>query len=335
MQGFEQGLLSQRFFACDHGHQALVFSAVFALVFTVFVRHFARGFFAINGQPAGLGQHFAFGFKTVLARAAADSADARGDGVLRGRKKHRQKAARDQIVDFLFGFRQTAGRLVGGDDGKVVANFGIVKHAFAGADIALVQRRLRMRGNVAHRAVGQHLRGGFDGAQIVFGQVARIGTGVGQRLVALVQGLCQAERGFGAKAKFAIGLALQAGQVKQQGRCLGGGLGFFGHAGGLPAHGGGDGLGLCPIPQAVGFFVAVFGVFFPSRVKPFARIAARLGGKVGVDFKIVARNVFADLLLALDHHGQGGRLHAPDGGEEKAPIAAVKRRHGAGAIDAD
>ena len=48
------------------------------------------------------------------------------------------------------------------------------------------------------------------------------------------------------KAELAVGFALQAGQVKQQGRSLGGGLAFFADRGGLAAHGVGDRLWLRP-----------------------------------------------------------------------------------------
>ena len=88
-----------------------------------------------------------------------------------------------------------------------------------------------------HAGVSQHLKGLLDHWHVVLGQRARVGTGVGQRLVALVQALRNRQRGLGRVAKLAIGFALQAGQVKQR-RCgLGGRLAFFGDAGALAAHG--------------------------------------------------------------------------------------------------
>ena len=60
--------------------------------------------------------------------------------------------------------------------------------------------------------------------QIVFGQRARaIGTRVGQALWRSYR-LCARASVVLAEAELAVGLALQAGQVEQQGRCLGGGL---------------------------------------------------------------------------------------------------------------
>jgi hypothetical protein len=53
--------------------------------------------------------------------------------------------------------------------------------------------------------------------------VARIGTRVGEGFVTLVQALRQGQRGLGREAELAVGLALQAGQVKQAGAGLGGG----------------------------------------------------------------------------------------------------------------
>src|SRR5690606_39724341 len=65
------------------------------------------------------------------------------------------------------------------------------------------------------------------------------------------------------------------------------------------------------------------------RTCPTRRSADLLGQEAGMDLPVVARAVRADLLLALDHDGQRGRLHAADGGEEEAAIARVEGRHGA------
>jgi len=163
--------------------------------------------------------------------------------------------------------------------------------------------------------------------------VARVGTRVGQGLVTFVQALSQRQRGLGRETKFAVGLALQAGQVKQAGAGLRGGRGLFGHAGRLAAHRVDDGLRFGGGPLPVGFLFGVF-FFFPGRVEPLAGIGAGSGGELGVDFPIVAAHELADLLFALDHHGQRGRLHPAHGGQEEAAIARVERGHGAGAVDA-
>ena len=155
---------------------------------------------------------------------------------------------------------------------------------------------------VAHAAVGQHLKGLLDHRHIVLRQRARVGTRVGQRLVAFVQALRDLQRGLGRIAKLAIGLALQAGQVKQQGRSLRGGLAFLGHRGLLAAAGVGNGLGLGQVPDAVGLFLGVFRIALVLRVKPLGRVLAGHGGKAGVDLKVVAAHKLANLFFALHHH---------------------------------
>ncbi len=196
-------------------------------------------------------------------------ADARGNGVLGRRKEHRQETARDQVIDFLLGFAQAHRLLIRRHDGKVIADFGVVKNALVRFDIGFLQRGFGVRCQVFEVACGQHFHRRFDGVDIVLGQRARIGTRVSQGFVALVQRLCNLQSGFGAVAKFAIGLALQAGQVKQHGRGLRGRLGFFLHHGGLALAGRGYRQRLFFIPQAVGFGIAVGQVthrFFPGEV---------------------------------------------------------------------
>ena len=54
-----------------------------------------------------------------------------------------------------------------------------------------------------------------------------------------------------------------------------------------------------------------------------------------MDFPIIAKHVFANLLLALHHDRQRRRLHAAYGGQKETAIARVKSCHGAGAVNAD
>ena len=153
----------------------------------------------------------------------------------------------------------------------------------------------------------------------------------------LVQALGQLERGLGREAEAAVGLALQAGQVVQETACLGGGFAFFGDAGGLAAHRLHDGQGLTVIPEAVGAQVAIGIVargFLEGRIEPFARVLAGLGQEGRMNLPVVAAAVGADLLLALNHDGQRGRLHPAHGGQEKAAVARVEGRHRPRAVDA-
>ena len=136
-----------------------------------------------------------------------------------------------------------------------------------------------------------------------------------------VQALRQCQRGLGRKPEAAVGLALQRGQVKQARRRLGFGRGLLGDTGGATAHRVGDSLGLRLGPDAFGLELRVFLGFFPLGVEPFTWVDARLRRKGGVDFPIVAADEFTNLFFALDHHGQGGRLHPTDGGQKKAAVA--------------
>jgi len=197
---------------------------------------------------------------------------------------------------------------------------------------------------VLHAAAGQHLEGLPDDGQVVFRQGARVGPGVGQRLVAFIQALCDGQGGLGAVAEFAVGLALQRGQIEQQGAGLRRGFAFLGDRGGLAAHGVGDGLGFCDRPDPVGpqFGIGFFEIagslvgrgLLPLRVEPLAGVLAGCGGKAGMHFPIVAAHELADFLLALDDHRQRGGLHPAHGGEEEAAIARVEGRHGPGTVDA-
>ena len=168
----------------------------------------------------------------------------------------------------------------------MIANFGVVKDALVGLDVVAVQRHQRVRRQVLHAAVSQHFKGLFNDWQIVFRQRARVGARVGQRLVPLVQALRNLQRGFGRKAKLAIGLALQRCQVKQLARRLGGGLAFFCHGGGLAAHRLGNRQSLALRPDAVGFqfgiglgVVSVCHRLLPRRVKPLGRVLPCFGQK--------------------------------------------------------
>ena len=109
-----------------------------------------------------------------------------------------------------------------------------------------------MRRQVVHARIGQHFKGLLDHRHVVLGQMARVGSGVGQGLVLFVQALRQRQRGFGRIPKLAVGLALQAGQVKQGWRSLSGGLALFAHRARLTLHRMGNGLGFGGVPEPVG-----------------------------------------------------------------------------------
>ena len=179
--------------ASGHGHER--FGGGFAFLARCLA--FGFGLFAVDGQPAGLDEHFAVAAEVVMRARVRGGGDARGDEVFGAGEEHRHEAARHQVVELLLRFRERAGRLQRGDDGEVVAHLRVVKNAFAGAHPALRQRRLRVPGQVRHGAGGEHLESLAGHGQIVFGQPARVGAGVGERLVLFIKRLRQRQRGFG------------------------------------------------------------------------------------------------------------------------------------------
>jgi hypothetical protein len=109
----------------------------------------------------------------------------------------------------------------------VIADLGVVEHApVGGADPVLGQDAAR-EGAVGAIA-SQGIQGLLNGCRVILGQVAGVGTGVGERLVLFVKGLGERQRGFGAEAEASVGLALQGGEVEEQGGKLGGRLAFLG-----------------------------------------------------------------------------------------------------------
>ena len=174
-------------FALAHRHQVLALVAFFG------VCHVFGCFFAVHRHPAGLDQHLAFGFERMPRRTRG----AGGHHELGAGEKHRQKTPHHQVVQLLLGVAQTAGRLQRGNDGEVVGHLAVVKHPLARADVAVVERGERMRRQMLHAGIRQHLEGLLHRGQIVFGQRTRIGARVGECLVALVQALRQLQRGFG------------------------------------------------------------------------------------------------------------------------------------------
>ena len=227
----------------------------------------------------------------------------------------------------------------GRDDGEVVRDFAVVENPLRRFDPALLQN-LAGRHHVVV-ALLQHLQRFFDGGDVVLWQRARIGTRVGQHFVAVVQRLRHRQRVARRQAEAAIDFALQAGEVKQQGRRLGGRPGLFGDDAGLAAAGRDDAAGGLLMPDALGarvfaqIFVCVLARLFEPRVEPAAGILTGLDAEAGMHFPVVTRFERADFGLALDQHCQRRGLHPAHGGQVKAAFFAVESGHGTGAIDAD
>ena len=305
---------------------------------------FVLRFLAVDRQPARVDQHLAVGLEVV----AFDLGDAGGDHELGRRVEHRDEALDHQVVKLGLDLGQAPGRLQRGDDGEVVGYLAVVEHPLGGLHITFVQALARVQGQGFQRAgqvfVRDHLEGLPDRGQVVLGQRARIGPRVGQHLVLLVQRLGDGERGLGAEAEAAVGLALQGGQVVEQRAAGVAGLGLLGHRAGLAQHRVADGVGVALVPQPVGPAVGVgrgvragaLGRTLPELgVEPLAFVAAGPGLEVGLDFPVIARDMLADLFFALDHDRQRGRLHPAHGGQKEAAVARVESRHRPRAVDAD
>jgi hypothetical protein len=116
------GVVGAGLLAGLHRHQRL------ALVAFLGVFHLVGGFLAVDGQPARLDQHLAFGLEGMLLHLA----DAGGDLVFGAGEEHGHEAAHHQVVQLLLGLAQAAGRLGGGDDGKVVRHLAVVEDALGG-----------------------------------------------------------------------------------------------------------------------------------------------------------------------------------------------------------
>jgi hypothetical protein len=145
--------------------------------------------------------------------------------------------------------------------------------------------------------------------------------------------LRERQRTLGGKAEAAVRFALQAGQVVQEGRGLGGGLGFLGGDAGLAGAGCGDGRCALLVPDPFGLALAVL-VLLEFRVEPAARILASLGAEASEHFPIVPSLEGANPLFALEQDRERRGLHPPDCGEVEAALLRIEGGHGAGAVDA-
>ena len=185
------------------------------------------------------------------------------------------------------------------------------------------------------RHILEHAQGFTNRADIVFRQRFGIGSRVGEDLVTLIQRLRQCQGGLGRETEAAVGLTLQAGQVKQGRRLLGGRLGFFGDDALLAGAVGNDLPSLVLIPDTLGSKVSVCRVAREGRVEPAAFVLACFCVETGFDFEVAAWLEFANALFAFDDDRKGRGLNTPDRGQKKPAVARIERGHGTGAIDAD
>ena len=286
------------------------------------------GLLAPDGAPAGDDQDLAGGAEGVRA----DLRRAHGLLELGHGEEHRDEAADDEVVDARLDVAQALGDRPRRHDGEVVADLGVVEDALAGAvDPALGQRLLgEAPGGVAGAERGQDLLGRGD---VVLGQVARVGAGVGEGLVPLVEGLGGAERRLGREAEAPVGLALQGREVEEAGGALLLGLALVGDDARADAPGGlGHGAGLGLVVEALGLLA----LLDPGHLGG-AAVAAGGEAEVGLDAPEHLRDEVADLMLAADDEHERRRLHAADGVDALLGDAAAAEhlRGAAGEVEAD
>ena len=155
-------------------------------------------------------------------RACLDGRDGRLDARVlehRLRMENRQEAPDGHVVDApVVGAHFLEVVLAaGGDDRVVVRDLLVVDHSRQRQHVKAdhVLRALAVFPVVAHE-LGDRL----DLIDHVGRQVARVGAGVGERLVLLVQSLRGCQRAFGGEAEAVVGLALQRRQVVEHRRFL-------------------------------------------------------------------------------------------------------------------
>ena len=210
---------------------------------------------AVDREPARCLQHLAVGPEMISGGIRGDLRDARGLQVLGCRIEHREKAPHHHVVELLLGLVQVLGRLLRRNDGEVIRDLAVVEDALVRLHPALLEDLLCKRRELAR--VAQLLEGLFHRADVVLGQRARVGPGIGQDLVALVERLGERQRHARREAEAGVGFALQAGQVIEQRRELRRGLGFLRRDAGLAAAGSHDRLGFARAPQAFGLALGV------------------------------------------------------------------------------
>ena len=214
----------------------------------------------------------------------------------------------------------------------VVGDLGVIDEAFAEGAFAGAGDEV---GAVGGDGADDARQGGGD----IAGEVAAVGAGVADEFVAFVEGLGGFEGLLGGEAEEAVGVALEFGEVVEQGRGSALGLKVEGLDGGLAGEGaGGDLLGLLAVGgQAHGLgerlFVLRIGALFTGaepRALVFLVRGLGLGVEGGDDLDIVFGDEGADGEFAFDDHGEGGGLDAADG-----EVFAVGEGVGAGEIHAD
>ena len=110
--------------------------------------------------------------------------------------EHRHEAAHHQVINLELGLGEPRfHRLQRRNNGKVVADFGIVKNAAIGLDPVLLQNLFRIR--LICLRTGKQTQRFLHRTEVVLGQRAGIGTRICQQLVLFIERLCNGKRCLG------------------------------------------------------------------------------------------------------------------------------------------
>ena len=139
-------------------HRDQIGGGLFALVLGL-------GLAAVDLEPAGLYQHLAVG----LEGFALDPGDAGGDEVFCRWVKYGEEALGHHVVNAQLHVAQILGLHRGGDDGEVIADFGVVEDALIGSNPALFQNG---GGKFSVSAAVHRLEHAPGGPKVIFGQRA-------------------------------------------------------------------------------------------------------------------------------------------------------------------
>ena len=215
----------------------------------------------------------------------------------------------------------------GGDDGVVVGDLGVVDEAVRKGPLA----------GAFGDEVGVLRGDGFDDGGEAdgdgLGEMAGVGSGVGDELVRLVESLGDVEGFLRAVAVEAVGVALEFGEIVEAGRAHALSFGFDGGDFGLAGFGAGD-----DVLRVVGFGGEALGLFkgfaFGGGTEPGAEVGGfgrnAGGGEGDDDLAILFGDEGADGEFAFDDHRERRGLH-PSYGE----FFVVGEGVGAGEVHAD
>ncbi len=287
------------------------------------------GLASVDGEPAGNNEDFTIGAEGVFFRAVIDGGDALGDLEFGVGEEDGEEALHDHVVKFRGGFIEFDDA-AGGDDGEVIGNFRVIKDALLEFEAVVFESVLGPVGEVGGglREVGDDL---LHVLHVVLGEVAGIGSRIGDHFVTLVESLGEAEGVLRGKGSF----PLESGEVVELRSDLLGGLFLLGDDAGFSLAALGDEFGLLFIPDALGAAVGLVFALLKGEVDPLSFVFSGGDAEVTVDFGVRGGFESLDFLFALREDGEGGSLNATSGGDIKTTVAGAEAGQGASGVEAN